>query len=268
MSQSVFDFTDYKLYLCASLETSGEKRGIRTRLARYLNCQTAFISQVLRGRLQFSLEHAFKINQFLNHSKDEVHFFLLLVHLARAGSVDLEIYYKQQMAAILSARNEIRERIRVKRTLSLEMQETYYRSWLFAAIHIMLSVPKFRAADAIAKHLGVPTDTVINCLDFLRANGLAKGTNSNLEIGAARIHLSKESPYLAKHHTNWRIRAVTTLDLPRAENLHYSSVISLSRQDALRVREIFLKAIESTEPILQKSKEEDVFCLAMDFFQV
>ncbi len=50
------------------------------------------------------------------------------------------------------------------------------------------------------------------------------------------------------------------------ENLHYSSVISLSKQDVQQIREILIKTIERIKPIIQRSPEETLYGFSMDFF--
>ena len=49
---------------------------------------------------------------------------------------------------------------------------------------------------------------------------------------------------------------------------HYSSVISLSRLDAERVKKIILKALKDSEKILADSREEELYCLNFDFFKL
>jgi uncharacterized protein (TIGR02147 family) len=268
MNKSLFEFSDYKLYLSQVLETTGAKRGARSRLAEALGCQTAFISQVLNGKIHFSLEHSVKISEFIGLSTDESHFFMLLVHLGRAGTKALQFYYQQQIDEVQRKRQFIRERIQIKQTLSKEDQAAYYSSWIYAAIHVLLSVPKFQTRIAVADHLRLSPALVSECLDFLVSLGLATRQGEQFKIGTARIHLGQDSPLISKHHTNWRMKAIQSLDAPPKGDLHYSSVISLAENDAKRVRGMLLEVLEKTEPILKDSKEEAVFSMCIDLFRI
>ena len=49
------------------------------------------------------------------------------------------------------------------------------------------------------------------------------------------------------------------------QNLNYSSAVTLSAEDALRIREILLGAIKSSADVIMNSPEEEVFSLAVDF---
>jgi uncharacterized protein (TIGR02147 family) len=269
MEKSVFEYRDYKEYLGDRLAVSGQTRGQRSKLAETLGCQTAFVSQVVNGHTHFSLEHAIVINQFLSHTESESHYFMLLVHQGRAGTKTLREYYSRQIEAIHEKRQVVHERIQVKQTISVEDQMIYYSAWYYATVHVMLSIPEFQNKAAIAQHLNLPLSTITKCIEFLTSLGLATDIGKGrYGIGTARIHLGQDSPMLSKHHTNWRMKAITSLDRFNKDDLHYSSVVTLSEKDATTVKSVLLSALEKTELILGPSKEEAVFSLAMDFFRI
>jgi uncharacterized protein (TIGR02147 family) len=263
-----FDFHDYRAYLKARLPTKGEDRGIRSRLAETLRCQSAYISRVLAGESHFSLEHAALISRFLNHSDQEREYFLLLVHEARAGNKELTDFYHEKRQEILERRKTISERIQVKKGLNHEDQMTYYSAWYYAAIHVMLTVARWQAAPEIAKYLQIPLSQVQRVLDFLESTGLAIREGDHYKNGEARIHLGKDSPMIARHHGNWRMRAMQAADRFSREDLFFSGPVSISEADAEKIRGKILKLLEEVEPLFQQSKEEAVFCLDFDFFRI
>ena len=86
-TRALFEFRDYKAYLRQALERRREhERGSQARLAESLRCQSAYLSMVLRGSADLSIEQADGVNVFLAHSAKESHFFLILVQRARAGT--------------------------------------------------------------------------------------------------------------------------------------------------------------------------------------
>jgi uncharacterized protein (TIGR02147 family) len=247
---------------------SGEQRGQRSKLAQALKVQTAFISRVLHGDAHFSLEHAIPISQFLEHSEGEADFFLLLLQKDRAGSAALKSYFERQLEKIHEQRKLIAERIQVKSSLSPEDQTTYYSSWHYAAIHVMLLVPRWQRPEAIAKHLQLTVAHVRQTLDFLLSIGLAKEAEGRYLSGARRIHLGKGSPILLRHHNNWRLRAMQSMDQPNAENVFYSGPLCLSEGDARKLHGMILKFLEEIEALVKPSPEEKVICLNLDYFEV
>jgi uncharacterized protein (TIGR02147 family) len=267
----VFEYRDYKKYLNAALSTGGASRGSRSRLAESLRCQTAFISHVLNGNSHFSLEHAVVISRFLNHTPDESRYFILLVSLGRAGSKELEEHFKSQIEEMQRKRTQIKERITVDRVLNPETQMRYYSAWYYSAIHVATSIPSLRTRDAIARALGLAPALVNECLEFLAEHGLVVAKKDQFQIGPVRMHLGADSAMISRLHTNWRLQAMQSLERSvsrNASDLHYSTVLTLSNDDAKRVREVLLRAVDETERIFRPSPEEVVYCVGMDWFRV
>lgn len=86
---SIYDFRDYKSYLQERSAEKGLRSGFKSDLARASGCNSAYISSVLGGKAQLSLEQAERVCPFLGLGKDEAHYFLLLVQKSRAGTAPL-----------------------------------------------------------------------------------------------------------------------------------------------------------------------------------
>ena len=262
----VFDFKNYKNYLKKILDTKGDARGSRSKLAKVLGCQTGFISQVLNGETHFSLEHCAGISKYLGHDEEEKHFFMLLCQLDKAGSVDLKEYYLTQIRKIQNERKEIKNRIKVTDQLAEVDYITYYGQWYYAAIHVLVSISSFQTKESISKRLNLNIDTTAQALKFLLEKGLIIENSGKYSIGQSRIHLDRKSPLISKHHTNWKIEAIKSLDKHNLSDMHYSSVVALSRKDAEKIKEVMLKSLEDIEVILRPSPEEEIYSVSMDFF--
>lgn len=263
----VFEFKDYKAYLAQALGTTGAQRGIRSKLAHHLGCQVSFLSQVLNGNTHISLEHAMRISRFLQHTKDEAQYFLLLVEEGRAGTKDLKDFFKEQMETILEKRKEIRGRIKSTEVLDLEAQTKYYSAWYYAAIHVALSIPELQTPQALSENLKLPLLKITSALEFLQGVGLAVLNKGKYEIGPTRIHLSHASSLISNHHTNWRLQSLQSLEKEDPENLHYSSVYSLAKNDIPKIRQILVETIEKLESQILKSKEQELICINLDLFK-
>lgn len=218
--------------------------------------------------MHLSLEHALETSRFLKHTADEERYFMLLVERGKSGSKNLEAYFDKQLEAIRTQQASIQERIRVENDLSLEHQVTYYGSWHVLATHILLSIPGFDTRDKIGAHFKLPVDQVASTLDFLCKSGLAREVGGKYFIQNTRTHLAKGSPLLPRHHANWRIKAIQAIDHEREDDLHYSGAFTLSKKDFLRLRGLLLSFIETSEPLIQQSKEETLCCINLDLFEV
>lgn len=102
----VFKFKSYKRFLNIALPSKGENRGGRARLAAHLNCKPGFISLVLAGKSDLSLEHSLATAEFLKLSPEETKYFLILVQKDRASSARLKRYFAYEGEQVLEKREE------------------------------------------------------------------------------------------------------------------------------------------------------------------
>jgi hypothetical protein len=190
----------------------------------------------------------------------------LLLHLGRSGSKDLERFYQKKLSEIRDRRKQIKERVRARSDLTEAEQTTYYSSWHYTAIHMCLMVPELRTRAAICRYLGLSPSIVAGVFEFLFRVGLAKESGSQIIAGPARIHLAHHSPLISRHHTNWRMRAIESLDAPQERDLHYSLVMSISDEAAEKIREALLKTVQEIEPVLKAAEDKTVYTLNLDLF--
>ncbi len=265
----VFEYSNYKVFLAdyiGSLPSKG--RGVRLALSQFLGCQTAYISQVINKDSHFSLEQSVKVAKFVGLGKEETKFFLLLVQLARAGSVELEGFLKAEKAEILEKRKDLQNRHQIKESLDELNQNIYYSSWYYAAIHVILSIPGFDNPKSIADYFHLQTSHVQEVLNFLVETGLAVFNNHKYEIGKTRIHLGRDSIQIKSHHSNWRSKAIDSININSIDNLHYSSVVTISRTDVEKIKQILSKALDATKEVIRPSVEEEVHAINLDFFKL
>lgn len=268
VKKNVFDFTSYKAYLEHALGGSKVRTGARKRAAEWIGCHTAYLSIVLNGDANLSLEQAFRLNDFFGHDQEEREFFLLLVQMERAGSKDLEDYFFQKIQQHLLSRQTIRGRLQYEEGISAADQAIYYSKWYYSCIHVMLSIPGLQSKIALSEHLRIPVSVISEVLNFLESRGLAVLKEGLYQIGPRHLHLSHTSPHIGKHHSNWRNRAMASLDLPSKNDLHYSVVVTLSEGDVIKVREQIMELIRANMNVIKDSKEECTFAFTLDYFQI
>ena len=272
MARQIYDFDQYKKYLSSVIrDQPNQGHGFKSRLAKAAQCQLPYLSRVLGGDVDFSVDQADGVSRFLGHVPDERHFFLLLVQRSRAATSALREYFTEQIEAIRKRRMDLSERFQVPKTLPEEHQSTYYGRWYYAAIHILVSIPGFQTRDAVAEKLGLPLNVAAEALDFLTRYGLVVQKGGHFSLGVGRTHVGTNSPHVGKHHQNWRLQAVISLDRAdgsRDQDLHYSSIVSLSKTDFHRIKTRLIEEIENCNKIISESKEEELCSLLIDFFGV
>ena len=93
----IFDFSNYREFLFYKLK-SDNRSGKFHNLARKLAIQRSFVSQVLNGKKNLSLELAADICLYLKLDTLETNYFLLLVQIERAKTEHLKEIFKKQLA--------------------------------------------------------------------------------------------------------------------------------------------------------------------------
>jgi uncharacterized protein (TIGR02147 family) len=266
-SKNIFEYIDYKAYLL-SVEQIGAHKGFRSRLAETTGCQNAFISQVLNGKVNFNLEQSMRLVVFLQLNEDEQQYFLWMVEYKRAGTQELKKYFHKLMFSLREKNLEIKTRVQISQILSAEAQATYYSSWVYSAVHIAVMIPDLNSVSKIAKALNITDDKAKFTVEFLINNGLIERNGQYLKSGRTQIHLGNDSANINKHHSNWRIESLKSLDSPNRGDLHYSGVSSLSKADAEKIRIQFVDVIENYVRQVEKSSEETLYTFNLDFFRI
>lgn len=272
MSYSVFDFFETQPFLLAALGDKSLRKGLKSKAAKFIGCHTTLISQLLHGRVGLNLEQADKLNQFFGHNEEESHFFLLLAQKERAGTESLRGYFQKQIDQILKSRQVIKKRVGTTETVAAQDELRYYSEWQYAAVHVALSIPEMGDAETMSQRLQIPLARVRAILDFLLASGLAVPTKEfgSYAIGPKHIHLGIDSPQLRNHHINWRVCAIRSIDwdIGQKNGFHYSSAVSISRADVPKLKEILIEGLKGMNNVIKASKEEEIFGLNFDFFNL
>ncbi len=139
---------------------------------------------------------------------------------------------------------------------------------MYAAVHARLMIPPHQTKGSIARALKISPQKVSRILEFLVEKGLAKQEGDHYSVGSLHIHLGNDSAMIVKHHLNWRLQAMQSIEDEQEENLHYSSVLCISKEDAKILKNMCADFLASTRKIIEPSKEEELFSLCMDFFSL
>ncbi len=267
-SNTVFNYSDYKQFIIDRIDNSENSgRGVRSKLAKATGCQVAYVSHVLSAERHFNLEQTEAISRFFEMRADETEYLLILVQYNRAGTIPLQKIFKRQLDKLRLQYQQVKNRIQVCGKISDEDQLVYYSSWHYQAIRMLLTIPEFRTIRSISSRLDIPEDRTAEVVSFLVAKGLIAETDEGYHATDIRVHLDEESPLITKLHTNWRVHTLQSLDRKKDEDLHYSGVMSLSKTDFEKVREILLGALTNSLDTIKPSKEEMLCTLAIDLYE-
>ena len=265
----IFDFSTYRDFLKAKIYQKGRaQRGALSALAAAIPCQTSYLSRVMSGAADLSLEQADSVAHYFGLSPDETYFFLMLVQLARAGTASLRTQFQKVIDQAREDRLNLQKRVGVKDSISKEDQATYYSHWYFAALHVMTGIPSMQTKQAMAKELNLPLSRISEILDFLVSIGLVnEGSDGRYSTGIGKIHLKKDSPMILRHHANWRIQAIRCIEKSPDAGIHYSVLVNTSKSDSELLRSMIAQFIEKFMKVVHPSVDEEMNCFTLDFFK-
>lgn len=264
----VFDFDDYRDYLRKWLERARESSQLNlSRLAERVGVHTTFLSHVLAGKKNLNLEQATLVSEALEQTSIERDYFFVLIEIDRAGTEKLREYFRSKKRALETDRQKLNTRVGQHHELTDEQRAIFYSSWIYVAIFVACAISDRQSLDEIAERFRLTRAKAEEYLSFLVQTGICESRDGYYSMGKTVVYVPNSSPFVVKHHTNWRIRAITKMDSRENTELFYSSPMSMSRKDFARVRELLARVIQESLEICKHSDPEDVVCLNIDLFR-
>lgn len=191
----------------------------------------------------------------------------MLIEYDRAGNPRYKNKLIRKIKSLQDQSQKIGKRVPRSKELTDEQKAIYYSSWLYTGIRNLSAIQTFHNVNEISRHLNCDLQVVARVVRFLLDNGLCKEENGKLTFGPASIHVDKESPFVNKHHQNWRFQAIHHMELRKDSDLFFSSPMSLSKQAYNEIRKDIPNYIQSIMKISGPSESEQVACLNIDWFQ-
>ena len=241
---------------------------MRKSLAAAIQVHTTYVSQVLKGKAEFSLEQAEAINTFFGHTDDEGEYFISLVLKDRAGSPKLKRRFDAKIQKMRDERLNISRRLNVESAISEKDRERFYSNSIYGATHVLCSIPQFNNIAALSEALQLPRQRVAEVVEFLVRIGVIEQEGERLSPGSRHMHLANDGEMVLKHHTNWRMHAISSLQFLDKDDLHYSAALSISHEGAFIVKEALLETLKRVIEVVGKSEVETGYVFNFDFYKL
>lgn len=266
---SIFNFTDYKQFLRTEFKNRPHKgRGELRKLSEKLGVHQTLVSQIFSGLKDFTVEQAWDIANYIGLSKIETKYFVCLVQIERAGSHSLKKHFLEYRDELRQESLQLSERVPSERTLSDLEKSVFYSSWVYSAVQLMTTLEEKPALLDISQRLKLSPQRIREILEFLKQTSMVMEKDGHFEPGLFMTHLDRSSPFVVKHHTNWRIRAIEKAESLTEQEIMYSVNVSLSRKDFNKLRETLVKVIQDFLKVVKDSPAEDLAQLNLDFFWI
>lgn len=266
--RTLYEHESYLDYLTERLGAAGTRTGLRKKAAEAIGCHPTQLSQIMTGRIHLNAEQAEAMNLFLGHDDTEAEYFIALVDLARAGTPALRSRLQARVRQFQASRQKISARVMTSESIPVEKKHEFYRTWLYAAIHVLVTVPEYRSTRALAKRLRIRESRIANAVQFLVEIGLLQSIDGEYRVGTNFVHLDQSAPEIYQHHRNWRLRTMEGFEQPHPEDLHYSGTLTVSRADVEAIRQVVLDTVSRVSGVVKKTQPEEAYVLGLDFFRL
>jgi uncharacterized protein (TIGR02147 family) len=266
---AIFNFSDYKRFLNDYIASQPKKgRGLVKAISEHLGVDPSAVSQVLSGDRDFTEEHAILVSQYVGMNEIEAEYFMTLVKIERAGSVTLKKHYQKKRDDLKTASLDLKSRVKQDRILTDTEKAVFYSSYLYSAIRMTSSIGEGTTAAEIAERFQIPREKAAKILNFLTETNLCKEEKGRIQVGTQHTHVEKNSPFVSRHHHNWRVQALQKTESLTDKELQFTGPVSISKEEFAVVREVLVEAINKSLARVKESDPSDVACLLIDWFWI
>lgn len=266
---SIYETTDYKTFLKESIRLLPQNgRGEVGRMANRLRVNSTLISQVLHGNKNFTLEQAYELAEYLGLSRHESLYFLEMVELARAGTAKLRAFRQARLEELRKEALSLSHRVEKDRTLNETEKAIFYSSHIYSAIRLETSLGNGSTLDSISRRFNVSRARASEILQFLVEANLCVKEGDKFRVGPQRTHLESSSPFVARHHLNWRLEGMKRAERLTEEELMFTAPFTISPEDFLSIRERLVGLIKEVADKVQGTSPQFTACLNMDLFKL
>jgi len=266
----IYEFAEYRAFLKAKLRAFPKKgRGKSLELARLMRVHPSVISQVFAGTRNFTEEQAMEVCDFLSLSTAEATYFRLLVRLASAHTRKLKAVLQEELKQARESALALSKRAKPTTSLTDTERAIFYSSWIYSACRIYCSTGQAgRSPEEVAERFGISRQKALEVLEFLLKQGLCSAEKDKYQMGPQSTWVEHGSPFLIKHHANWRFKALQYAEEIRPSELQFTGVMSVSKADFAKIREGLAQFVQDFAATIKDSPAEEVAVMSLDLLWV
>lgn len=265
----IFEFSDYKRFLRYFIEQQPKRgRGLIKAMAEHLDADPSQVSQVLSGSKDFTEEHALLLCQFVGLNDLETEYFLTLIKIERSGTALLAEHYRKKRDKLKAESLNLSKRVNHDRILSDYEKSVFYSSYIYSAIRLSTSIGEGKTIGEVCELFQVSREKAAGILRFLSETNLCKEENGRYQMGTQHTHIERDSPFLTRHHHNWRIKALHRTDALSEQELQFTGPVSIGENEFQEIRELLVEAVNKALKKVKASEPTALACLLIDWFRL
>jgi len=265
----VFEFRDYKQFLRLYIREKPKKgRGLIKTFAAHLRIDSSQVSKILSGDKDLTEEQGLLMAKFIGLTELETEYFLALIKIERAGTKLLADHYREKRDRLKTESLNLNRRVKSDRILSDFEKSVFYSSHLYSAIRLSTSIGNGQTLTEIVDRFQIPREKAAGILDFLTSTSLCREENGRYRLGTQHTHVERGSPFLARHHQNWRVKGLERMESISDQELQFTGPVSINKKDFESIREDLVELVSKALKKVKEGEPADVACLLIDWFWI
>ncbi|NRA66124.1 MAG: DUF4423 domain-containing protein [Pseudobacteriovorax sp.] len=257
--------TDYRQIISGFIEAFKDQRGYQSRMSEAVGCQRSQFSRILKGELDLTMDQGAKLLGFWGETGTYAEIFLDLLALERAATQELKLILRRRISdnqkKILKVEHHLS-----KNTKKGSFPKEYFGDWYYSAIHILIMTGQTKTISEVAQYLDLTESLCSHAIDTLmQANLIEKAETGWIALGTD-FHIARNSCDDRQHHKNWRLKSINKIFPVDEQACHYTSVVGLSKENALLLRDRIIEFIADTRSINEHDPDEEIYSFCLDYF--
>jgi uncharacterized protein (TIGR02147 family) len=239
------------------------ERGLLSRISEALGVHPSYLSRAIKGENNLTPDQGFALGQWLGLEELEKEYLLTLIQRDRAASYKFKENLKAKLDSIRERKNDLGRDFK-SQVVPNQAEATYYTSWLYSAIHILMTINEYNSIAKMAKALRVNEVEIETGLKILEEMGLAQQKNSKWILTNKKVFISNSNALAQCYHSNWSDRLNSILSVYDSKNIRYTGVHSVSHDDWEKLKQMIRDFLRSLNPVIEPSKEETLIAIRID----
>lgn len=268
---NIYSYTSYTEALQVMMDRKKEASPGWTLAKLAADCimQPSYLTNVLKGRADFSTDQLARICDLIGLSNEDFEYLALLLELKKSSFEKRRRQLETKIAELRHQHLRAEKNISVKSvSLTPEQQDKYYLDPFVQLIHIFLSCYEGNASvDFLANKFFLPKAKVVHILQDLEEIGYIKRKGAKIEVLVEGRHLPRESHLLRPHHTVMRVKSLDQMQrLPVDQTYSFSATISTEPEVRTKIQAEFLKFMKAAEKLVSTHDAGKLYQLNFDLF--
>lgn len=243
-------------------------------MAKFIRVQKPYLSKVLNRRADFNTDQLYMCCQYLEMSKEEMNYILLLLELERCTYPERKKELKKSIEQIQDSKrdskNVLIESIKSRDAMDFDdsIHIEYYLDPIILIVHMFLTIPRFRKnIDQIAAELFLSKSHLNEILKKLVDMNIIEISDDKINVLIKSMHLPRESKIVSSHQQMMKQYALYKMNRVGVEYKKNFAVTFSSNEKSRKKIEIeFNNFLSKVREISQEGEVKDCYQLNFDLF--